>query len=173
MTSAGVAGGVGGLGSWPFPWGQHGHSKLGTKGPSSLQRPGWSGGGRVPADQRWSGAVPWRAISLGFMEPCPPACRPTDSVGQLQEVMLRDSLWHTGCSFLLVPQTPGPGRLWAQGRWRAGARARCALAAQSFSAPCRPQACLPSERRIPGHYICTSSGVCLKPSPSPDHSIPR
>lgn len=33
--------------SCPFPWGQHDHSELGTKGPYSLQRPGVCGGGRV------------------------------------------------------------------------------------------------------------------------------
>lgn len=38
--------------------------------------------------------------------------------------------------------------------------------------PSCPQACLPSERRFPGHYICASSGVCLRPSPGLNYYKP-
>lgn len=60
----------------PFPEGQHDHSELGTKGPSSLQRPGLCGGGTVPWNQWGQGQGLQRVMSLGFMEPPPPACGP-------------------------------------------------------------------------------------------------
>lgn len=67
---AGVRGEVRGPGSCPFPWGQHDHSALGTKGPSSPQRPGLCGGGRL-SDRLGGGRAggAGRAVALGSRNP--------------------------------------------------------------------------------------------------------
>lgn len=71
-----------------------------------------------------------QTLSLGFVEPCPPACEPTGRVRQLWEVMLGDS--RTGPRPQAAPSSwspehrarqglaPGEGGGWGQGRMCAG-----------------------------------------------------
>lgn len=169
---AGVTGGVRGSGSCPFPWGQHDHSELGTKGPSSLQRPGLCGGGSA-LQTGWGRGGAHGAVCLGFWEPPPPACGLTGRVGQLQEVMLRD--YWTGprlrrqnhLSTQAAPSSWSPGRQdqaglgWGRDSLGPGPTVSWLLGPSLATWP--PG--LSSFREVSGAlYLCFLS-VCLKSSP--------
>lgn len=137
---AGVRGEVRGPGSCPFPWGQHDHTELGTKGPSSRQRPGLCGGGSVPHAEGAGRGLQSEPVSRN-----PLHLLWTDGRRPLQEVMRAPPGSPLGQGH--GPRATGEG---------AGGQACCVLAPLSSSGPPTP-----SKSSFPDHYVCASSGVCL------------
>lgn len=148
---AGVRGEVRGPGSCPFPWGQHDHTELGTKGPSSRQRPGLCGGGSVPHAEGAGRGLQSEPVSRN-----PLHLLWTDGRRPLQEVMRAPPGSPLGQGH--GPRATGEG---------AGGQACCVLAPLSSSGPPHPL-----KEQLSGPLCLCFLWRLPQLGPGPDHGTP-